>query len=296
MDIGSLESFVLFSELGSFAKVAEKRFRTNAAISAQMKRLEEEFEAQLFQREGRNVVLTQAGKDLLPFAQYMLDLNRQAKDRLLRSSKPLTLVVGTPSDYANDFLMVILNHVQEIVPDLSTKLIIRPTAELKTAWENSEIDIMLFSSESLISEASVIGKIRGVWVKAQGAQVSSNPWPIVLYDDSCLFNRHAIRGFKEAGIDYRLISTSSDTNVIHHLLHKNRVIAAMGDACLTSGLEQVTSPQLPSLPTVYLMVRVSERFSAIDQDNLAQAMLGILDDRIASYLTPRAGITQRAMT
>ncbi len=295
MDIGSLESFVLFSELGSFAKVAEKRFRSNAAISAQMKRLEEEFEVQLFRRDGRNVVLTQAGEDLLPFAQYMLDLNRQAKDRLQQNSKPLTLVIGTPSDYANDFLMVILNYVQEIVPDLLTKLVIRPTEELKTAWENDEIDIMLFSSASPIGEASVIGKIRGVWVKSQGVTVSGNPWPVVLYDDSCLFNRHAIRGFKEAEIDYRLVSTSSDTNVIHHLLHKNSVIAAMGDACLTSGLEQVTSPQLPPLPTIYLLVRVSQRFSEIDQDNLAQAMLGILDDKIAAYLTPRSGTTQREM-
>lgn len=296
MDIGSLESFVLFAKLGSFAKVAEKRFRTNAAISAQMKRLEEEFEVQLFRREGRSVVLTQAGKDLQPFAQYMLDLNRQAKARLQQNNMPLTLVIGTPSDYANDFLMVILNSVQEIVPDLSTKLVIRPTAELKMAWENDEIDIMLFSSESPIGEASVIGKIRGVWVKSKGVTVSGNPWPVVLYDDSCLFNRHAIRGFKEAEIDYRLVSTSSDTNVIHHLLHKNRVIAAIGDACLSSGLEQVKSPQLPPLPSVYLMVRVSERFSVIDQDNLAQAMLGILDDKIASYLTPRSGMTQNAMT
>jgi hypothetical protein len=44
------------------------------------------------------------------------------------------------------------------------------------------------------------------------------------------------------------------------------------------------------------MVRVSPRFSEIDQDNLAQAMLGILDDKIAAYLTPRTGTSQSEMT
>ena len=64
MDISSLRSFVLFEEEGSLKKVAEIQYRTNAAISAQMKKLAETYNIKLFEKSGRTLILSKDGKAL----------------------------------------------------------------------------------------------------------------------------------------------------------------------------------------------------------------------------------------
>src|ERR1700761_2476263 len=62
MDFDQLETFLEVARLSSFSRAAEKRFRTQPAISAQIRALEEEVGAKLLDRSGGKVALTQAGK------------------------------------------------------------------------------------------------------------------------------------------------------------------------------------------------------------------------------------------
>ena len=75
MDINSLRSFVLFAEYGSLNKVAEVRHKTNAAISAQMKKLAEIYDIKLFEREGRNLTLSADGESFLDVARCILNFH-----------------------------------------------------------------------------------------------------------------------------------------------------------------------------------------------------------------------------
>ena len=288
MDIGSLESFVLFAKLGSFAKVAERRCRTNAAISAQMKKLESEYNAQLFKRDGRSLVLTKAGEDLLPFAQYMLDLNREAKQKLEGQNAPIELVIGSPSDYVNGFLLSILEHIGSTLSNVRTKLLIRPTAELKELWEQGKVDILLYSSVSPIGSGSVVGVVKGVWVCSK--LFEDNPgekWPVVLYDETCLFHQHAVNGFRELNIDFEILSTTSDSTTLCYLVEKRSTIAAMGNVSMTPNMRTIEDSRLPKLPPVYLMVEVSERFPSLDQENLAIVLQGITKSASGNLLYDR---------
>ncbi len=64
MDIDALRSLLAFSETGSFTRAAKQINRTQSAFSAQMKKLEAETGAVLFERDGRNMVLSEAGLSL----------------------------------------------------------------------------------------------------------------------------------------------------------------------------------------------------------------------------------------
>jgi DNA-binding transcriptional LysR family regulator len=283
MDIGSLESFVLFTELGTFARVAERRCRTTSAISAQMKRLEAEYNTQLFEREGRSVVLTKAGEDLLPFAQYMLDLNHEAKKRLKTQTTPVKLVIGSPSDYVNGFLLSILEHIGSTLKNVRTELLIRPTTELKELWDEGKIDILLYSSFSPTSTGAVVGVVKGVWVCSTRFDYNKDEkWPAVLYDNTCLFHQHAVRGFRERNMDIEILSTTSDSTTLCHLVEKKKVIAAMGDVSMTSNMKIIDDSHLPKLPSVYLMTEVSDRFPSINQKNLAVVLQGIIEKPMGS--------------
>jgi DNA-binding transcriptional LysR family regulator len=78
MDYDQLASFLEVSKLQSFSRAAEKLFRTQPAISAQVRLLEQECGEKLFDRSGKKVLLTPAGEILHRYAVKLLGLQKEA--------------------------------------------------------------------------------------------------------------------------------------------------------------------------------------------------------------------------
>ncbi len=78
MDFDQLETFLEVARLSSFSRASEKRFRTQPAISAQIRALEEEVGARLLDRSGGRVALTAAGKVFQRYAEEALESRRAA--------------------------------------------------------------------------------------------------------------------------------------------------------------------------------------------------------------------------
>ena len=72
MDIKYLNTFKVITEEGSFAKAALKLNYTQSAITFQIGQLENELSVPLFEKLGRNMVLTKAGEHLIPYADEVL--------------------------------------------------------------------------------------------------------------------------------------------------------------------------------------------------------------------------------
>ncbi|HXW14499.1 MAG TPA: LysR family transcriptional regulator [Terriglobia bacterium] len=72
MDFDQLETFLEVARHTSFSRAAEKRFRTQPAISSQIRALEEEVGAKLFDRSGGKVALTAPGKAFQKYAEEAL--------------------------------------------------------------------------------------------------------------------------------------------------------------------------------------------------------------------------------
>jgi len=72
MDFDQLETFFEVARHASFSRAAEKRFRTQPAISSQIRGIEEEVGAKLFDRSGGKVSLTAAGKAFLKYVEETL--------------------------------------------------------------------------------------------------------------------------------------------------------------------------------------------------------------------------------
>jgi len=77
MDFDQLETFLEVARHASFSRAAEMRFRTQPAISAQIRALEEEVGARLFDRSGGRVSLTAAGKEFQKYVEETLEARKQ---------------------------------------------------------------------------------------------------------------------------------------------------------------------------------------------------------------------------
>ncbi|MFB3778707.1 MAG: LysR family transcriptional regulator [Bryobacteraceae bacterium] len=82
MDLDQLHTFLEIVRLKSFSKAAETCFRTQPAISAQVRQLEQELNTSLFDRLGTRIALTPAGRIFAEYAEQILDLRRRAQDAI----------------------------------------------------------------------------------------------------------------------------------------------------------------------------------------------------------------------
>jgi DNA-binding transcriptional LysR family regulator len=82
MDLDQLHTFLEIVRLKSFSKAAETCFRTQPAISAQIRQLEQELNTTLFDRLGTRIALTAAGRIFAEYAEQILDLRRRAQDAI----------------------------------------------------------------------------------------------------------------------------------------------------------------------------------------------------------------------
>ncbi|HLG96471.1 MAG TPA: LysR family transcriptional regulator [Bryobacteraceae bacterium] len=82
MDLDQLHTFLEIVRLKSFSKAAQTCYRTQPAVSAQVRQLEQELGAALFERLGTKISLTTAGRILAEYAEQILDLRRRAQDSI----------------------------------------------------------------------------------------------------------------------------------------------------------------------------------------------------------------------
>src|SRR5260221_11113436 len=74
MDFDQLTTFVQVAKLKSFSKAGQKVFRSQSAVSAQIRQLEQSYKAKLLDRSAKSVELTPAGVVLLNYARRLLPL------------------------------------------------------------------------------------------------------------------------------------------------------------------------------------------------------------------------------
>jgi len=82
MDFDQIHTFLEIVRLKSFSKAAQTCYRTQPAISAQVRQLEQELRADLFERFGSRISLTTAGRLFTQYAEQLMDLRRRAQDAI----------------------------------------------------------------------------------------------------------------------------------------------------------------------------------------------------------------------
>jgi len=78
MDFDQLITFLQVAKLGSFSRAGQKVFRSQSAVSAQIRQLEQEYGDKLLDRSGKNVKLTPAGRVLFAYAERLLSLRDES--------------------------------------------------------------------------------------------------------------------------------------------------------------------------------------------------------------------------
>ena len=145
MDLDQLRGFVETARQKSFTKAAERLFLSQPAVSLQIKSLEEELGERLFDRRGRQVNLTDAGRVLLHRARQILGLI----DRALEDVASLQgLEIGSVTVAASDtncayILPPVVRAFREAFAGIEIQLVDCMSPEVVRLVATGEVDLGL---------------------------------------------------------------------------------------------------------------------------------------------------------
>jgi DNA-binding transcriptional LysR family regulator len=124
MDFDQLETFIEVARLSSFSRAAEKRFRTQPAISSQIRSLEEEVGAKLLDRSGGKVSLTASGKLFVRFAEDTLAARKAVVTAIAETERVPRgeIVVGANEGTCLHVLPEVFAHFKKQYPDVSVSI------------------------------------------------------------------------------------------------------------------------------------------------------------------------------
>src|SRR5947209_741170 len=147
MDFDQLETFLEVARHTSFSRAAEKRFRTQPAISSQIRALEEEVGARLFDRSGGKVALTAAGKAFQKYAEDTIEARRTIITALAEMERVPRgeIVVGANESTCLHILPEVFAEFKQLYPDVGVQISRLERAKILESVIDNSVDFGVVS-------------------------------------------------------------------------------------------------------------------------------------------------------
>jgi DNA-binding transcriptional LysR family regulator len=147
MDFDQLETFISVARLLSFSRAADKRFRTQPAISSQIRLLEEEVGAKLLDRSGGKVSLTASGKLFLKFSEELLESRKAMLSAVAETERVPRgeIVVGANEGTCLHILPEVFAEFKKQYPDVNISIRRSDYAKILESVIDNSVDFGIVS-------------------------------------------------------------------------------------------------------------------------------------------------------
>lgn len=144
MDIRHFRTFKSIIEEGNFSNAALKLGYTQSTVTAQIQQLEQELSIKLFEKIGRNMVLTNSGKELIPHVNELLSTIKKIES-VGKCGDKITgeLKIAVAESLMSYKLQNILGLFKEKAPNVKLSIISLNCFAIKNILLNGEVDLGL---------------------------------------------------------------------------------------------------------------------------------------------------------
>ena len=144
MELRQLRYFVRAAETLNFSEAAQSLYITQSTLSQQIRQLETELDIQLFQRNSHEVTLTEAGHELLPYAQETLYSADTCKEHIRDLQQLLTgtLNIGVTYSFSPILTETVLAFMK-LYPKVKLNIFYKTMTELMQMLMRREVDFVL---------------------------------------------------------------------------------------------------------------------------------------------------------
>jgi DNA-binding transcriptional LysR family regulator len=242
LDVSLLRAFSAVVETGSVTAAARLLNRTQAAVSLQIKRLEDAFNQPLFERQHRKLVLTPAGERLVGQATRLVALNDELVGEITTPEFAGEVRLGVPTDVVPTYIPPILRRYNHAWPRVRVTLQLGNSYHLLEAYRSGELDLTLTTDAAGRGGGAETLRVDDlVWVGTPGTQLQRHePLPIAIGDLSCRFRPSVLEALRGAERQWRLVLEVSNQ------VAQDAVVSA--GIALTASLRDTIPADLRELP------------------------------------------------
>lgn len=249
-DLISLRTFAAVARLGSFTRAAKAVHLTQAAVSQQIKKLEEQTGRSLFARTTHSVALTTDGEVLLRYAQVILKITEDATRHFSRRQLTKTIRLGVAEDYALSCLPRALLLFQQAHPRVHLHVELGLSIDLFQRLDDGEFDVVLGKTLSVRSQALLVLREPLVWVcgRTPPAFSPSTPVPLALYPPPGVSRGLMLDALERAGREWSEVYSSPSIAALRAAVLSGLAVSAFPRRLIPPGLQPLP-PEL-SLPAL----------------------------------------------
>jgi len=219
--------FYHVTKLGSFTKAAEATFRTQSAISQQVKNLEEELGCQLLERIGKqNVRLTSAGERFFKFSESILEKYNSLTEEIdeikglqmghLRMAAPFTTLYHL-------FPLTFKSYIKQF-PNVELTILDRSQQDILDLIKKGDIDLGFVLESNVKTNLTALRwkKVRTVVMTPIGHPLTKvkrvtlkqiGKYPLILPPINLRYRSILEERFQKLGVDYHIIMESSNVEL-----------------------------------------------------------------------------------
>ena len=278
LDIDQLHTFIAIVDTGSFTKAADRVFKTQSAVSMQMRRLEERLGKQLFAKDGRGNKLTAEGEKLMHYARRIIRLNNEAVAAFDDNRLEGTLRIGTPDDYADRYMPEIIGRFAKTHPNVELYIVCEPSVSLAEKMAKGELDIALVTHNPRARTSDIVRTEPLCWVASANHPLRDDvPVPLAVGRRDCHWRQLAASALDADGREYQVLFTSWSSTVIAAAVLAGMAISVLPESTLRTGMRVLTSADgFPPLPPVQI--------GLMKRPGLSPSLINAITDHITACL------------
>lgn len=291
IDVGLLRAFSTVVETGSVTQAAGALSLTQAAVSQQIRRLEDLFGRPLFDRRQRKLVLSREGERLLAYAQKLVALNDETWRTMWAPAFDGEVRLGVPYDLVARYMPTTLRKFDKRFPNVRVSLMTSTSRILCDALNRGELDLALATEVTRPARAEPLLVDRLVWVGApHGTAHERDPLPVSLGADTCAFRPYALAALAKWNRRWRPVSESNSLEPLFATLEADLAIAPLLSTTVPRSLQVLPDDAgLPRLPTCHVNLYLPRN----TQNGMAIELAGVLRQEFSAAASPRRSSERR---
>jgi DNA-binding transcriptional LysR family regulator len=259
LDVALLRAFLTVVEAGGITRAAAILNVSQAAVSQQIKRLEEALESKLFERAGRGLVLAPGGERLLAQARRLVAQNDELLATMRTPAFEGEVRLGVPYDIIGSIVPPILRRFAKAQPRVRVSLVCEDSRVVREALRQPAskggVDLAITTETDCGRHGETLRTDRLVWVGAPGGDAHlKDPLPVSLGAPTCVFRPVAIEALGKARRDWRAVCEVSRLEPVYAVLEAGLAVAPLLRSSVPERFEILSSTRtarearLPLLP------------------------------------------------
>ncbi len=281
LDVESLRALRTVVEAGTFTDAATRLGMTQSAVSWKIKRLEERVGLELVKR-GSEIEATPDGRDLLHYAERILEAHDEAVERLGRSDLEGVVRLGANEDLRGGALADVLARFGRMFPQISLDVRVQLSGLVREWLDDGEIDmaVVQIPTADLRPDDVVLWTDRVTWVTGTDHDVDpSEILPVVSFGPGLVYLDAAEESLRRGGARWHTVLECPMLSGVQAAVGAGLGIAALHSRNLTSEMREWEHAGRFPIPDISEVIRTgaggdAEVLAAL-RETLTGALVGV---------------------